>query len=397
MLILSLLLWRYFFSKRQVDPGIQIRSDKKYSVVFWDFDRPLSDKESYYEELLREIRLFNQDFPNIKVEVKLFPWNQGEQVATAIHRRQDLPDVLSTGPIESLDFPREILLPASYFTEEDFKEYVPLAIDGSKTSQQLTFWPRHLAPQLYLANTELLQAVGVAPEELQQEGVGWDDILDLGPKLSQLPNRPFVLAGLDYQGLLLAVAPRELNESLAASSNWPRNAAVIATARLRQLEEQSFLPKNIVEKGYSGIGEFFAGQAALLAPAEPWLLRAVKDRCGQIGRGVLEPTDKKLFPVVLVPPKSTPSSGLPARVEKLVVFRRRRAADEIKAAVEFARHLSQSGRLAAKLDVLPVHRFSRYAWSEAWELENMGVLLEVCEHSRILAPYPYTELEGKGN
>jgi len=78
-------------------------------LYFWDFDRPLPGGASYREELVREIELFNQKFPNITVELKLFPWTHGEQVAAAIRRRQEVPHILSLGPLEAW------ISPATYY------------------------------------------------------------------------------------------------------------------------------------------------------------------------------------------------------------------------------------------------------------------------------------------
>jgi ABC-type glycerol-3-phosphate transport system substrate-binding protein len=390
---LALWLWWRLLPGRQIYP--EIRPEKKYSVVLWDFDRPLAGHESYREELLSEIQAFNRDFPNIEVDVKLFPWDQGEQVATAILRRQDVPDVLSSGPIENLDFGRRVLLSPQHLTEESRLGYVPLAMSALEQGGEYAFWPRYIKPQLYLANTNLLQIAGVELSTLEQYGLGWADMLELGQKLSQLPARPFVLASFDYEGLLTAVAPREVEEASAASSNWPQKAAVTAAARLKQLQDRGFLPPNASQDNYSGVREFFAGQAALLAPAEPWLIRAVEGRSDRIERGLLDPGENRPFPTALIAPKLDPTSGLPAQVEVLVVFRRRRAADEIRAAVELAQHLSRSGTLSAKLDLLPAYGPSQDTWCEAWELGNEATLLQVCEHGRIVSPYPNTGLEGK--
>lgn len=380
-----------FLPGRQLDPEVEIRPEKTYTIVLWDFDRPLPNGASYREELLCEIQAFNQQFPNIKADVKLFPWDQSEQVVAAIRSRQDIPDVLSYGPIEDLNFGCDMLLPGRYFSKETFQEYVPLAVDGIGVEQNPAVLPRHLAPQLYLVNNDLIQAAGVKLEKLQQRGLGWDDILKLGQKMAQLPGQPFVLASFDYQGLQVAVAPREIS----TTSSWPQKAAAVAAARLKQLQDQGFLPQNIDQEDYSGIRDFFSGQAALLAPAEPWLVRAVEDRCDRIERGLLQPTDGKPFKVSLVPPKLTSTCGLPARVEKVVVFRQHRADDEIRAAVELAKHLSQSGSLPAKLDLLPAYRPSQDVWCETWKLGNEAVLLGICEHNRRIDPYPNAKLEGK--
>ncbi len=394
--VLGLFFWFWwgYEPKGQLDPEAQVQPDKKYTVVFWDFDRPLPGGASYREELVREIELFNQKFPNITVELKLFPWTQGEQVAAAIRRHQEVPHILSLGPLEGLDFARGLLLPASYLPEETRLDFVPLALSGPESEHKTAVWPRFLAPQLYLANTDLLQAVGVTRSGLQEQGIDWADILHLGRELIQLEGQPHALAGLDYQGLLVALAPREPDSLGPEQFSWPRSAADTALARLRQLQADNCLPPNIDQADYGGVKEFFTGQAALLAPAEPWLLRTVRARQEQIKHGLLPATDRGLGEVALIPPKLTPLAGLPARVEGLVVFRWRLAADEIKAAVEWAQHLSRSGTLPAKLDLLPAYRPSQDAWSVAWELGNEAVLLGVCEQGRRLAPYPKTRLEG---
>jgi len=168
-----------------------------------------------------------------------------------------------------------------------------------------------------LANTDLLQAVGVNRSGLQEQGIDWADILHLGRELIQLEGQPHALAGLDYQGLLVALAPRQPDSLGPEQFSWPRSAADTAVARLRQLQADNFLPPNIDQADYGGVKEFFTGQAALLAPAEPWLLRTVRARQEQIKHGLLPATDRGLGEVALIPPKLTPSAGLPARVERI--------------------------------------------------------------------------------
>ena len=157
-------------------------------------------------------------------------------MAAAIRRRQEVPHILSLGPLESLDFARDLLLPASYLPEETRLDFVPLALSGPESEHKTAVWPRFLAPQLYLANTDLLQAVGVTRSGLQEQGIDWADILHLGRELIQLEGQPHALAGLDYQGLLVALAPREPDSLGPEQFSWPRSAADTAVARLRQLQ-----------------------------------------------------------------------------------------------------------------------------------------------------------------
>lgn len=397
LIVLGLRLWQIgciLPSNKQFDFSNQINPDKKYTVLLWDFDRPLPAGASYREELQREIQAFNKSYPNIRVELRLFRWDQEEEVIAAIKRRQDLPDVLATGPLTDLAFADEILLSDSYLAPEDKREYVPLALASIALGPDIAVWPRYLAPQLYLANRDYLQAAGLATETRQQEGLAWEDFLALGEKLYQLPQQPFVLASFDYQGLLAAVAPRQLDKVGESLISWPASVAPEAVKRVQELYQRGYLPPTVCQEGYLGLQDFFSGRAALLTPAEPWLLRMVSERTDRLQRGLLAYEDAKSFPVVLVPPRLTPTSGLPVRTEGLVVFKRR-AADEIKAAAMVASYLSKSGTLPAQLDLLPAYRPAQEAWSQAWRWGNESVLLTILEHPIALMPYPYTELEGK--
>lgn len=367
---------RQILSTRQLDLSTEINPHKKYTLVLWDFDRPLGSDYSYKEELDKEIREFNKAYPNIAVKLELFSWDEKEEVAATIKKREGLPDVLATGPLVDLSFARDLFLSAEHLTIEEQANYVSLAWNDGIKDNDIAIWPRYLAPQLYLANEKLLQAAGVTGQQLKNEGLTWDALLSVGDVLSQLPSQPFVLVSFNYQGLLAAVA------SLGQVDDMPNlvaEAEIAGAIRLKQLQEKGYLPSPLSEESYSGIQDFFTGRAALLAPAEPWLLRTVIERSERVQRGLLEPGDATPFPVTLVAPKFLPDLNLPVRVEGLVV-QRRRAADETRAAVELARHLSKSGSLAAKLDLLPAWRPAQDAWSKAWSWGNEATLLSVLEY-----------------
>ncbi|HKM39422.1 MAG TPA: hypothetical protein VJ036_04045 [bacterium] len=392
--ILTLVIWGswHYWLVGDLDPEALIRTDKEYTVTFWDFERPLSNGESYKRELEREFELFGREYPNITIRPKLFSWAQSQQVATAIRKAQ--PHVVSLGPLDINDLDCDLLVPVTYLSADELAGYLPLARKSLDQESDIAVWPRFLAPQLYLANVDLLQAVGISCSTLQATGIGWSDIVYLGEKLSLLPERPYVLAGLDYQGLLMAVAPRKVDGQPSGVANWPPNAGESAACHIQELQAQGFMPADITPRDYSGLDSFFSGRAALLAPVEPWMMRTIRTRQQRIEHGLLDHEGASLHQMVLMPPKIAPDLGLSVRTEKMVVVKQRLPADEVKAAVEWARFLSRSGILAAKLDVLPTHNSALEKWAAAWGLGNEAVLLKICDHDIQLLPYPNTQLEG---
>ncbi|NMA54732.1 MAG: hypothetical protein GX952_02215 [Firmicutes bacterium] len=388
MIILSLAIWSWRDVRLRLrpDPEAQIQPDKQYTVIYWDFDRPVGGEGCYRTELQQKIDEFEQLHPNIAIEPRMFSWAESEQVAAAIQRRQDLPQVLSLGSLD-LDLDCSLFVPADYVSAKEKENYLPLVQDSFQLQCGAALWPRFWSPQLYLASVDLLQAAGVSCSRLQAEGIGWEDLLRIGEQLASLPGQPSVLAGLDFRGLLLSLAPRQLDQPSAGLNAWPAQAEDLATVRLQQLQADKLLPVNIDPHKYSGLDEFFTGQAAFLAPAEPWLVRMVWERQKRIEHGFLTGAVKGPQKVALIPPKTTSVAGLPARLEGLVVIKEHRAADEIRAAAEWARYLSRAGDLAAKLDFLPVYGPSSQAWAAKWELGAETMLLELCLHNLRLPPY----------
>ena len=144
-------------------------------------------------------------------------------MAAAIRRHQECPYPF-LGAARGLDFARGLLLPASYLPEETRLDFVPLALSGPESNTRQPFglvsWPHSCIGQYRLASGRWCNRSG-----LQEQGIDWADILHLGRELIQLEGQHARLAGLDYQGLLVALAPREPDSLGPEQFSWPRSAA----------------------------------------------------------------------------------------------------------------------------------------------------------------------------
>ena len=89
---------RAFFGQETVDPEVEIRPEKTYTIVFGISTVRYLTVQVIGKNHCAKYRRLTSSFPILR-QTLLFPWDKGTS-GSCHQSRQDIPDVLSYGPLK---------------------------------------------------------------------------------------------------------------------------------------------------------------------------------------------------------------------------------------------------------------------------------------------------------
>lgn len=358
----------------RLNPSAKINPEKQYKLRFWDYDLPLHcGDQSYSQYLQHALDDFQQMYPNIQVQLKLLDLLEGPgelQQALAVNEGPDVYGSFYENPV--YDFRHQI--PVGLFLKDKERNAYPETIRSLQSIDGiLCALPRWLSVDIWVGNRRLLEDCGGDVKAIQQQGWGWNELLEIADRL---PEKTYLLAGHPITA--------DLTRYLYHSTKRDGRGLAAELGALQALIEKRRISPGL-EKNM--LTEFITGQAALLAGVRAAILTVFAQKAMASGGNAMS------WEAVWLP---APRCGDGSEVQFadggfLTVYRHRatQGDDQVAAAVKLALFLSNYPERAPWMDfgVLPVSAI-------AGELTGIADFLnQLISRSDLAGKHQRTEVE----
>lgn len=309
------------------NPKAKINLKKKYHLYLWDYN--WSTNEDYQAYLKQVITDFQKLYPNIKVDFILLDLLNGPNQLEEALKTNNAPDIYcSAYMIPPFNYKRQIPV-GSYLHKKEKEKYLPNTIKMLDYHGVLCYFPRWVAPKLWIGNKEFMEFIGLSVTKIQNEGWSWDDLLEA---MARIPTGKYLLVGnLGSDGIfpqLIANAGVESGDN-ALCFNQDLN---ITTDFLEMLIRQKAIPYDIER---NMLGRFMEGQAMILAGVRLSMYNLILQR--------LELNKTNWQPVLLpIPVRENRKVNILVENGVIAIYRNKRTNgdDHLTAAIKFGQFLS---------------------------------------------------------
>ncbi|MGI6576080.1 MAG: ABC transporter substrate-binding protein [bacterium] len=360
-LLLIVFLYYWFGIKQvKIDPEAEIKVERTYELEFWDYLLPLvwEDGTVYQEFVQRIIADFEAQHPNIKINYYPLAFTTGRELLTQALREGKPPDIYSEPFAENMVCHQGFQIPvSSYLGPEERENYHPGVLALLEAEGEVWAWPAWIAPMIWVGNCTLLEECGLDVAQLQAIGWRWEQFLVAGRQLAakELGQNISYLVGPGIEQLFInllqnngiTALPTSLGEKQKFGDAVAETGALVANLVTENLWHDYQLGSE------SWVERFWEGEAALVGPVYPWVIRGPGSGLHKI---------KREFDYVFLPPPHQLGAreyNEPA-LAVVRVFRQQnfQGSDRIKAAMEFARYFSrhQGNAVASFLWSLPAYK-----------------------------------------
>ncbi len=258
-----------------LNPNAKINPKQTYHLTVWDYNYPLQTI-NYSKYLNQAIARFQQQYPNIKVQVKLLDLLEGpRQIAKAL-KDGNLPDVYcSAYHIPQFDCRWQI--PVGPFCQNgELTSFRPEVAEMGKVAGVQCAFPRWVAPVVWIGNRQLLAANGLEVAKLTTNGWQWEDLLQtLERSKGSLKFAAFPGDG-GFFGQLLMDGSGKISEN-------NREFGVAVLKRLVSARATTGDYSN------NAIGRFLAGRTLVIADGRLSLYRVIKDKTSTNQNATVDP------------------------------------------------------------------------------------------------------------
>jgi maltose-binding protein MalE len=389
---MTLMVWRPWEPRLEVggvriNPKAEIRTDKSYNVVVWDYELPLPGSRLTHREALHQAAQdFSREYPNIAVEVVVRHWDEGDGPIRDALEHGYPPDVLGM-PHGIRLLTRDYQVPLQHYVEkEQSRDIFKSAENAATLSGHLWAFPRWINPSRWVIRLDRW------PDNVQ----GTPDEKETIPSSLTLSQWTEALAESRTKsggdGLAVNVLDPSFFYDLMVSATgqpllgpegqlqWSEESILAVAEQLQSWATRGFLPSSKAEAvARIRLGLFWDGKALALAPVNPWLLNHVLQRSGAFtlppgdvadpaATGVQVGRLEKVQRIVTwtPPPKMGPELRVPATVAGYAVFRQAsyKGDDHTRAAATVAEYMSRRmGQWeAVRIFAVPAHPSSIDGW-----------------------------------
>lgn len=361
------------------NPRARIKTDRIYQLRLWDTHWPVLETDVYQAYLERMIRDFQIQYPNIKVQITLVDLFDGPNQLAAALKTNSAPDVYcSAFAIPAFNLKQQI--PVGFYLKQEEKEaYFPEARRLVMLHGVECYFPRWLAPTVWIGNQYLCERLNLPVFDMQQSGYSWNEIMTGGKKL---PEGRFVLVGnLGHNGLFTDLTVNAATEPGPAVDFLPRSGMVESLNHLNDLVMSKKIPGDFES---NMLGRFLAGDSLLLAGVRPIIYRFLKLKLAE------SPGKERCKPILLPSPGSGRKKVMLTENGVICVYRNKfnSGDDRITAAVKLGQFISTYERTGPfqELMLIPAARKSAGRWSRelAPVVGDVSGLLKQVEHSSLL-------------
>lgn len=341
-----------------IDPIVPLDPEREYRLVLWDHHVPLPwDVGAHDHALASAIAEFEKVYPNIRVELRILPWDEGHGRLKEALLQGTPPDVYGMPLGVRLMDPAFQVPVTPYMSLESRQDHLDRAVEAISVDNTVWAWPRWVLPRVWLTHKAFVSSVGgVAPTFEQFIDAATKDREQKGTwALAANPFDPTL-----FTDVMIASTGRSFinDQGLRA---WTADEMEEALSFFAALLERRLMDHDPQRMGRRRLMHFWRDEAQVIAPVNPWLLRHILLR----SEGVVDERQ----PVLLSPPTPrTDRSGHPALLSGYAVFRQEayQGDDHTKAAMLLAEHLAR--RLgpweASHLFAVPAHPTAWQHWRE---------------------------------
>lgn len=313
----------------------KINPQKTYHLKCWDYQWPGINGEEWYQQFITSvIKDFEEENPNIKVDLCLLDFQSGPQQFSKALALGKAPDVYCSA-YDNPEFNYEWQIPVGVFLKsEEINIYYPgLRKLLTLENHQLTL-PRWAAPGIWIGNRALMEKAGLNVERIQKQGWIWDDLLKI-----RLKTEPICAGNFSANGLLAQLL--SVGDSRTQGNN---QSALEFISHVNGPVPQKF------DYEVSMLPLFLMGKTMFLGGVRPIIYDFVKRKVTE-GRIPWE--------AVLLPVPSEKPGGiiLPVEYGEIGIYRHRKTKgdDQLAAAARLAYYLSICHQTAPweRLKVVP--------------------------------------------
>ena len=251
------------------NPGAKVKSNRVYQLRLWDTNWPVLEAGGYKAYLERMVLDFQRIYPNIRIAITLYDLFDGPNKLAAAFKTNTAPDVYcSAFDIPAFDLKRQI--PVGFYLKPEMKTaYFPEARKLVQLHGVECYFPRWLAPTIWIGNKLLFDQVGLSVFHMQSPGYFWGE---LAAGAQKLPRDKFILMGnLGHNGFFTDLAVNSATETNSTDHFLPPSGIVASMNHLNNLIIQKKIPMNVES---DMLGQFMAGNSLILAGVRPVIYRS---------------------------------------------------------------------------------------------------------------------------
>jgi hypothetical protein len=360
------------------NPNARLKKDRVYKLRLWDTNWPVLAEGGYQGYLENLVRDFQKVYPNIQVQITLKDlWDGPEQLTTAL-KTNSAPDVYcSAFSIPAFHLKRQI--PVGFYLKREEKEvYFPEARRLVTRHGVECYFPRWLAPTVWVGNQYLFDVLNLPLWRMQKSGYSWEELIAGSRKL---PKNKFMLVGnLGHNGFFNDLAVNASGTGLDGGF-LPQNGVGESLNYLNDLTMQRKMPADFES---NMLGHFMAGDSLMLAGVKPVIYRFLKLKLRE------NPGERRYEPLLLPSPGVGGKKFLLTENGVICVYRNKIAAgdDQIMAAVKLGQFISTYEKTKPFQDMMliPAARQSAINWCRELSpvIGDVSGLLEQVESYTLL-------------
>ncbi|BAS28501.1 ABC transporter substrate-binding protein [Limnochorda pilosa] len=321
----------------EIRPNAPIDPQRTYRLELWEENVVLSGAGTTYRTSLEErVEAFRKSYPNVTVDVELFPPGEAADRLQAALASGRPPDIY--GSLTPRLYDRTYQVPVERFLPKPSREgmptFLPSAWHALSAEGHVWGWPRWVRFVTWAGHRGLLASAGLDVDRAAREGWTTPEALSVLSQVGEgrLPGLLVHPTAPDlFQGLMVAAGQGSVLE--AGSLAWTREAMADAASFLLAARERARMPRSLDTAARERVTRFAQGRAGAIAPVPPQLAAHLLRTLSTEG-------------LVLLPPPRPEGAPLqvPGEVSAYLVFRQAPYAGDgqTRLAMELARFLIQS-------------------------------------------------------
>jgi hypothetical protein len=311
------------------NPRAKINPNKHYHLHLWDYNWSNTENKLNYRAYMKQAIIdFQKIYPNIQVELTLLDFLTGPIQLEQALKANNAPDIYcSAYQIPVFNFKRQIPV-GPYLKLSEQKEYLSNILKMLDYQGVLCYFPRWVAPGLWIGNKTFIESTGLSVSKIQNNGWDWDDVASAQ---RQIPSNKYLLVGnLGLNGIFTQLTA---NSGFAINGNyWTVQGINATTDFLEMLIHQKAIPADCDQ---NLLGRFLGGQAMILAGIRPSMFNLIRNR--------LNSSKANWQPVLLpIPARNAGEASVLVENGVVAIYRNKRTAgdDHLTAAMKFGQFLS---------------------------------------------------------
>ncbi len=370
------------------NPNAKVKQRKTYHLRLWDANWPIKENGGYKSYLKKLISDFQQQYPNIHVEITLHDLLEGPNQLKKALMTNSAPDVYcSAYSIPTFDYKRQIPI-GFYLKREQKAVYFPEALKLTRFHGVECCFPRWLIPTIWIGNKYLMNNnLGLTGFQIDNKDFNFADLHEISQKL---PRDRFLLVGnLGHNGFFTDLEVNIAADKIAGTMTAPGIGASFLSKQgidrsLAILEDLIIQNKIPPDAESNMIGHFMKGNSLMLAGVNPLIYRFLKMRLAGT------PAEQTCNPVILPSPVLRQKKYTLTESGVICIYRNKMTTgdDHLAAAVKLGQFISiyQATEALQEMMLLPAAKQSAVKWCRELRksIGTVDILVDIAENTTLL-------------